>query len=139
MKKQIVILAAALLLMGLTFTFGQSINSNTGTSITKEATANYINGLNNGNQGIKLSCAYFIGEYKISEGMIPLMRMLHNDTSEAGRIMAALALTKLGSGQSIYAVKQAAKFDKSQRVRDLCLKFYYHQLALEESSNDNLE
>lgn len=130
MKKQVIILATALLLMGLTFTFGQAVNNPDEQRITKQATENYIKGLDSENQGIRLSCAYFIGEYKISAGMIPLMKMLHSDPSEYGRIMAALSLTKLGTGQSVFAVKQAAKFDKSQRVRNLCEKFYYHQITM---------
>ena len=138
MKKQVVILAATLLIMGLTLTFGQAENSNIDKRITKDAVANYLRGLNSDNQGIRLSCAYYIGEYKISEAMIPLMKMLHNDKSECGRIMAALALTKIASGQSIYAVKQASKFDSSQRVRDLCYKFYNHQVALENKTKGKL-
>lgn len=138
MKKQIVILAATLLLMGMSITYGQTDISNMDKRITKDAVANYLRGLNSDNQGIKLSCAYYIGEYKISDAIISLMKMLHNDKTESGRIMAALALTKIGSGQSIYAVKQASRFDSSQRVRDLCLKFHNHQLVLENKSKDNL-
>ncbi len=138
MKKQALLLAATLLLMGITLTFGQTVNSNMDKRISQDAVANYLRGLESDNQGIRLSCAYFIGEYKIADAMVPLMKMLHNDKTEGGRIMAALALTKIASAQSIYAVKQASKFDSSQRVRDLCLKFYYHQIALENKSKDAL-
>ena len=124
MKTRVIILATALILMGLTLTFGQSSYNSGETQITKEAVNNYLKGLKSDNHGLRLSCAYFLGEYGISEGMVPLMNMLHNEKTESGRIMAALALTKLGSEMSIYAVKQASKFDKSERVRNLCIKFY---------------
>lgn len=124
MKTRVVILATALMLMGLTLTFGQSVYNSGDPQITKEAVTNYLKGLKSDNHGLRLSCAYYLGEYGISEGMVPLMNMLHNEKTESGRIMAALALTKLGSEMSIYAVKQASIFDKSERVRNLCLKFY---------------
>ncbi len=130
MKKQVVILATALVLMGLTLTFGQTATKTGENKITKEAVNNYLVGLKSDNHGLRLSCAYFLGEYRISKAMVPLMDMLHNEKTESGRIMAALALTKLGSDMSIYAVKQAAKFDESKRVRNLCVKFYNSQVAI---------
>jgi hypothetical protein len=85
---------------------------------------NLLNGLTSENYGLRTSTAYFLGEYKSSKSVVPLMKMLHSEKDESGRILAALALIKIGDSRGVYAVKQAAKFDDSKRVQRLCKIFY---------------
>lgn len=85
---------------------------------------NLLNGLTSENYGLRTSTAYFLGEYKSTKSVIPLMNMLHSEKDESGRILAALALIKIGDSRGVYAVKQAAKFDESKRVQRLCRIFY---------------
>jgi len=95
----------------------------------KESTiASLMEGLTSDNMGLKSSCAYMLGELKVTEATIPLMRMLHNDVNEELRISAALALYKIGTPMSIHAVKQAARFDDSGRVNKLAQNFYTEYL-----------
>jgi hypothetical protein len=82
-------------------------------------------GLNSDNIGLKSSSAYMIGELKISRAVIPLMKMLHDSIDEELRIAAALALYKIGTPMAINAVKQAIRFDASERVNKHCARFYY--------------
>jgi HEAT repeat protein len=83
-----------------------------------------IIGLNSDNLGLQSSSAYMIGELQLSEAVIPLLRILHSEKNEELRIMAALALYKIGSPIAINAVKQAIRFDDSERVSKLCANFY---------------
>ena len=69
--------------------------------------------------------AFALGEARAKEAVIPLMRMLH-DGEETCRIVAALALSRIGDARGAFAVKQAARFDESQRVRTLAA-WYYEQ------------
>lgn len=85
---------------------------------------NLLKGLGSGNCGLKMSCAYFLGEMKSSKAVIPLMKMLRDETNECNRLMAALALTKIGDPRGIYMVKRRAVFDSSLRVRSMCERFY---------------
>jgi hypothetical protein len=95
----------------------------------KESTiASLLEGLATDNIGLKSSCAYMLGELKVTEAIIPLMRMLHNDANEELRISAALALYKIGTPMSIHAVKQAGRFDGSERVNKLAHNFYTEYL-----------
>ena len=93
-----------------------NVNSNTVETL--------IMGLESDNLGLRSSSAYMIGELKLNKGIIPLMRVLHNEENEDLRIAAALALYKIGSPVAIYAVKQAGKFDESERVSKHCASFY---------------
>lgn len=90
----------------------------------RQAELNYINGVESDNAGLRLSSTLFLGEMKSDEAVIPLMKVLKSCEDEACRIAAALSLTKIGDSRGIYAVKKAAIFDESPRVRDLCWKFY---------------
>ncbi len=81
-------------------------------------------GLSSDNFGLKTSSAYMIGELKIESAVIPLMRMLRNEESDEAKIVAALALYKLGTPMSIHALFQAARFEESKRVRKMCSGFY---------------
>ncbi len=85
---------------------------------------NLMNGLKSDNFGLRMSSAYYLGEYKTEKAVLPLIKMLHSEKEESARIQAALSLIKIGNAKGIFMVKQAAKFDESQRVRNLCNKFY---------------
>jgi hypothetical protein len=93
--------------------------------------SNLINGVNSGNQGLRMSSTYFLGEMKSDEAVIPLMRILKSDENEEERIMAALSLSKIGDSRGIFAIKQAITFDNSERVKKLCSIFYQGYLSNE--------
>lgn len=86
--------------------------------------ANLIVGVKSGNFGLRVSAANMLGDIKSPNGVFALMEMLRNETDERGRIVAALALIKIGDPVGIYAVKQTGRLDGNDRVRKLCALFY---------------
>ncbi len=109
-------------------------------AVVKESTiASLLEGLTSDNLSLKSSCAYMLGELKVTEAIIPLMRILHNDVNEELRISAALALYKIGTPMSIYAVKQAGRFDESERVNKLAQNFYAEYLRQKLNKTDDKE
>jgi len=68
--------------------------------------------------------AFLLGEGKFTEAVIPLMKILHECPDESSRIVAALALCRMKEARGTYAVRRAAKFDESERVRTLCAWFF---------------
>jgi hypothetical protein len=92
------------------------------------AEQNLLLGLASDNLGLRESCAFMLGEIGSQKAVIPLMAMLH-DGIESSRVVAALALSRIGDARGIYAVKQAAKFDSSERVQKLAA-WYYNQYAV---------
>jgi HEAT repeat protein len=93
-------------------------------SIEQNTIESLLIGLDSENIGLKSSSAYMIGELQLSQAIIPLMKMLRESKNEELRIVAALALYKIGTPMAIYAVKQASKFDDSERVSKHCASFY---------------
>jgi len=90
---------------------------------------NLMNGIESGNQGLRLSSSYFLGEMKSDEAVIPLMRILKSDQNDEARIMAALSLIKIGDARGIFTIKQAISFDNSERVKKMCSIFYQYYLS----------
>jgi HEAT repeat protein len=93
------------------------------------AVENYLTGLESENSGLMTSSAYYLGELKSEEAVIPLMKILKSSDEEQLRIAAALALLKIGDEKGIYAIKKAIRFDESKRVSDICAKFYNDYLT----------
>ena len=88
------------------------------------AEANLIAGVQSENFGLRISAATMLGDLKSTSGVFALMNMLRNETDERARIVAALALTKIGDPVGIYAVKQTGRLDGNERVKKLCALFY---------------
>jgi len=121
-----------IIIITLTFFLIGSLNASSRPKVSAEIKDNTIEtlimGLKSDNIGLQSSSAYMIGELQIAKATIPLLKILHNEKNEDLRIAAALALYKIGSPVAIYAVKQAIKFDDSERVSKLCASFYTEHL-----------
>lgn len=91
--------------------------------------ANLLTGMKSSNEGLKLSSLYLMGNYDTEKSVIELLRTLKDDPKDEARITAALSLYKLGDARGIYAVKRAAEFDESPRVRKMCENYYRQYLA----------
>lgn len=93
-----------------------------------------LQGLNSDNQGLRAGCTYMLGELCCDRSVITLLDILHSNPLEELRILAALSLYKIRDARGIYAIKQAIKFDESDRVSKLCEKFYKAYMNEENSS-----
>ncbi|MEP0862855.1 MAG: HEAT repeat domain-containing protein [Ignavibacterium sp.] len=89
---------------------------------------NLMVGIKSDNYGLRTSSAFLLGEFKADEAVIELLSMLHKEDSDDARILAALSLLKINDSRGIYAIKQAIRFDNSERVKRMCEKFYHHYL-----------
>ena len=90
---------------------------------------NLMNGVKSGNQGLRMSSVYFLGELKSDEAVLPLMKILKSEENEVERIMAGLSLLKIDDSRGIFAIKQAIKYDECERVRKMCTIFYQDHLS----------
>ena len=126
----------------LNFTYAAG-NPKEKSEINQNTIESLLMGLQSENLGLKTGSAYMIGELKLNEGIIPLMKILREDKNEEARIAAALALYKIGTPMAIHSVKQSIRFDNNERVSRLCSNFYNEYLrnktddkeAIEDSTN----
>lgn len=94
----------------------------------KTIEANLLTGLKSDNEGLRTSCAYFLGEYKSEKAVLDLLKMLRDDDCYAARIVAALSLIKIGNRQAIYMVQRTSLFNDYEGVRKMTEKFYLSYL-----------
>ena len=124
MKTSVVVIAVlALMIMASTLVVaGEQSRSLTPAQYAR-AEENLLFGLRSDNQGVREGSAYMLGELRSQTAVIPLMAMLRNDDKESSRIVAALALTRIGDARGVYAVKRATTFDASEQVQKKCAFF----------------
>jgi hypothetical protein len=106
-------------------------SSNNKVRVSERTIENLMEGLRSDNMGLKISAAYYLGEYECSGAVIELLRVLKSDKREEARIAAALALYKLNDARGLFAVKQAIRFDKSERVKKICSNLYKEHLKID--------
>lgn len=80
------------------------------------------------NIGLSISSIQLLGELNSNNAVLPLLKILHNCQNEGSRIAASLSLYKIGDKRGIFALKMAAKYDNSERVRKMCNSFYAQYL-----------
>lgn len=131
MKKLFLTLMVVAIIIALTnYSFPQGSETSKAKSITKYETieANYLEGLNSDNLGLKISSAYFLGEMKSNKSVIPLMTILQKETDEGLRIMAAWSLIKIGDPRGVYHVKLASENCNCKSVKSISEYLYNHFL-----------
>ncbi|MBX3008785.1 MAG: HEAT repeat domain-containing protein [Melioribacteraceae bacterium] len=106
--------------------------------------ANRLLGLQSDNQGLRESCAYFLGEMKSKKAVFPLMAMLREENAPtSSRIIAALSLIKIGDPQGAYFVSRVAELCDDPITKKFCEKFYksylYHKnQEIKDEINDSI-
>jgi hypothetical protein len=85
---------------------------------------NRLIGLASDNQGLRVSCAFNLGEMKSKNAVTPLIKLLREGSTCEERIIAALSLVKIGDPQGVYIVSRLAKFHECEKTRRMCEKFY---------------
>ena len=118
MKKVLVPIVTLLLVS--TAVAGENVEAS---ALTPQAEENLLIGLASSNIGLQESAAYLLGEMNCDRAVIPLMQMLRSER-ESARVVAALALCRIGDARGVYAVKRATSFDESPQVRQRCAWFY---------------
>jgi hypothetical protein len=84
----------------------------------------YLDGITSDNEGVRASAAMYLGYMKSEKAVLPLMKMLRDEKTEESRIVAALALIRIGDAQGVYMVGRTAQFNTSLRVQRVADKFY---------------
>jgi hypothetical protein len=127
MKALALFFVAAFLMLAFTAS-AQDVRKEIGAVKYEQAVANLLAALDSKNAGLTRSAIYLLGEFKADKAVLPLMAILRNNADERTRGAAAYALCKIGAGVGTYAVKQAVRFDDSQKVK-MQAAWYYNLLV----------
>lgn len=127
MKALAMFFVAAFLMLAFTAN-AQDVRKQIGAAKFDQAVANLLTAFDSKNAGLAQSAIYRLGEFKAEKSVLPLMAILRNSTVEKTRIAAAYSLCKIGAGVGTYAVKQAVRFDESEKVK-MHSAWYYNLLV----------
>lgn len=141
MKPRFMIASLLCCLFLLTNSVIPQVNTTSAKDSKQVVSKNSLKGLCHSDACTRLDCAVACGMAKCQKAVIPLMKMLREDPSEAVRIVAAQSLIQIGDPIGVYLVSRSAIFNDSEKVRALCEKFYnayaYEQyVASQKSIND---
>jgi hypothetical protein len=124
MKPMLGVLAAVLLLFLASPSFAGEKPDLGSPEKYARAEQSLLIGLQSDNLGLRESSAFMLGELQSEKAVIPLMAMLRGDEHESSRVVAALALCRIGDAKGVFAVKRATRFDESNTVQARCAWFY---------------
>ncbi len=92
-----------------------------GVAMAKDSNKNdaqrLIQFLKDENVGVRSSAAQLLGEQKEKEAVEPLIQMLKNEKNFRVRIVAAVALHKIGDSRALPILKKLAAKDPNKTVR----------------------
>ena len=123
MKRSITLFAVSLILLSSVQIIPQE-TANQKSSEKEACIKTLMQGLNTENLGLQAGCVYMLGEVCCDKSVVKLLDILHNGKTEELRILAALSLYKIGDTRGLFAIKQAIRFDDSERVSRMCEIFY---------------
>lgn len=125
MKTTVAILAAVVhVLMNASNAMASDDTKGLAPAMYDRAEQNLLIALASDNSGLVESAADVLGELQSTKAVVPLMNLLREGNPESTRIVAALALCKIGDARGLYAVKRAAEFGGDEVVGQRCAFFY---------------
>jgi len=116
------LILSLLLFTGSSFAVVNKTTSKANTYDTIEL--NRLIGLASDNEGLRVSCAFNLGEMKSEKAVNPLMKLLREGKTLEERVIAALSLVKIGNTQGVYLVSRLSKFSDCEKTRKMCERFY---------------
>lgn len=122
MKNYFITILSLLILTAASLSAADNLNK----KITNEQIEeNLLIGLQSNNVGLRVSCAYMLGEIQPSEkAILLLMKTLRDDKDERARIMSALTLTKLEDPRGLNIVQRECQYNNNCKTRKMCQRFY---------------
>jgi hypothetical protein len=132
-----VMLLISLILSGTAF--GGSDLTKGQKKIPKNSIESLINGLNSDNKGLIIGCAMMAGDYKITETVEHLAKILNSDLSYDIKMAAVYALYQIQSKESLVALKNACVKNNCPFLKQSAEVFLTHYLLRHPGENINVK
>ena len=113
MNKYLKLSLALTMLLAMMFSF----NLYAGSNDYEKYNQYLIKSLDDENIGIRTSAAKLLGERQVQDAMEPLTKMLKTEQNYSARIVAAVALYRIGGEKMKSVFTERAKKDKNKTVR----------------------
>ena len=78
--------------------------------------AKYISALRSGNESVRISSAYMLGEIRSKKAVVPLMDMFRQEKDNGAKLVAALSLLKIGDARGIFLIKRRIELKENEGI-----------------------
>jgi len=96
------------------------VKSDTEYDLPQIAIVNYLSGAQTDNAGLKASCIYFLGKYRVLEANSQLIDEIHNTKDENIRILIAWSIYRIGEESGINELEKIALNCESDNLKVFC-------------------
>ena len=96
------------------------VKSDTEYDLPQIAITNYLLGAQSDNDGLKVSCIYFIGKYKVLEANAQLIEEINSTNDIDLKILIAWSLYRIGEESGINELEQIAINSESEDLKIFC-------------------
>ena len=107
--------------------------------VSKSAIESLIIGLNSDNKGLIIGCAMMAGDYKITETVEHLAKILNSDLSYDIKTAAVFALYQIQTKEALVALKNACVKNNCPYLKQTAEVFLNHYLIDNPTENVKLE
>ncbi len=119
--------------------FGSSDLKKVSKKIPKNAIESLIMGLNSDNKGLIIRCAMLAGDYKITETVEHLAKILNSDLSYDIKTAAVFALYQIQNKEALFALKNACVKNDCPYLKQAAEVFLNHYLISNPTEKVKLE
>ena len=119
--------------------FGSSDLKKVSKKTPKSAIESLIMGLNSDNKGLIIGCAMMAGDYKITETVEHLAKILNSDLSYDIKTAAVFALYQIQTKEALIALKNACVKNNCPYLKQTAEVFLNHYLISNPTENIKLE
>lgn len=111
------------LLISTVMLFAQG-KSDTEYDLPQLAIDNYLAGAQSDNEGLKASCVYYIGKYRILEANSQLIKEIGYTGDENLKILIAWSIYRIGDITGLNELEQLALNSESQNLKSFCANLH---------------
>jgi hypothetical protein len=119
--------------------FGGSDLNKSPKKIPKNSIESIIIGLNSDNKGLIIGCAMMAGDYKVTETVEHLAKILNSDLSYDIKTAAVFALYQIQTKEALMALKNACVKNNCPYLKQAAEVFLNHYLINNPTENVKLE
>lgn len=106
---------------------------------SKNSIESIIMGLNSGNKGLTIGCAIMAGDYKITETVEHLARIINSELSYDIKVAAVFALYQIQNKEALIALKKACTKSNCPFLKQSAEVFLNHYLICNPKEDVELE
>jgi hypothetical protein len=119
--------------------FGGSELTNGSQKFPRITIESLIMGLNSDNRGVIIGCAIMAGDYRITETVEHLAKILNSDLSYDVKTVAVYALYQIQNKEALIALKTACVYNNCTYLKQSAEAFLNHYLILHPNEDVKLE